>query len=330
MATNKITKKSIDQSNTNPRRDRYNTLGKCIDCGHTWQPRGKIGVKPNMCSRCKSENCIWVDKPDSPPEHKILDIKPVIIDADEEPACGISCNSVEPQIIALSNTNELRPYAGTEEESLTVSEVLRSVVGDNVQFIDNPTESLDYADAEEPPIVVWQNTAGELSYGAIVNPETLEEVKEVLATREAETLKEPTLSDIDILREAGLINPVIEDYAKVQEPEEAAEYVNDAEELEEEEPDEKRGNPFAVVLIPLGLLAGVGALATLAAIDTKKAQQQQQQAQQKKQRNGAKPTAIEESMRNSMISNVNRLYGREDMIKRMRLNMYGAKNPLGW
>ncbi len=149
-------------------------MAHCIDCGHTWKPRGTPKEKPRLCSKCNSQNCEWVYIPESDLEPKTLD--------------------------------NLSLRTNVDVQTPSVSDVLREVLDDSVQVIDNPIDTLEEV-GDTPTLAVWQNSEGKLSYGAIVNPDVLDEVNEILTERENQTVLAPAISDIEILKESGLIQP---------------------------------------------------------------------------------------------------------------------------
>lgn len=96
------------------------------------------------------------------------------------------------------------PVESSPEKPVDVSEAIQKVVGNSVQVITNPIQDLGKSDSE-PKYAVWQNPEGSLEYGAIVNPETLASVEEIVAKELTNTSKESELSDIEILKAAGFI-----------------------------------------------------------------------------------------------------------------------------
>lgn len=265
-------------------------VGICEACGYEWSARSTKGAKPSRCPECGSSKRAWEDQLTA---ERLKEIDPLRHTTNRKKEDGAAAETTPPPMPkptpaareTAKQTKKIADIAKVAEPAEAVTDPaaaetapelekisLAGLPEGTVQTIKDP--ALYAADTlAEPGYVAWENEVGETEYGVIVREDLLEAMQETVAAETAAAIVPVGLEDVEILREAGLLNVAHADEFDDEEEEPEDEDPNEEEEIEEEdtaddpeeEPEKKiQGIPVVGALIILGGMAAIAYFAVKA------------------------------------------------------------------
>lgn len=280
-------------------------VGICLTCGYERIARSAGGVKPSRCPECGSRKCEWEDRLSADELKEIEPLRHTVNRklAESDTLKETLSSPPKPTPAARETAKQTKKIADVakvaepaEAAEPTAAEIVTepekiSLAGlpeGTVQTIKDPALYAENSLAE-PGYVAWENEAGETEYGVIVREDLLEAMQETVAAETAAAIVPVGLEDVEILREAGLLDVApVDEFGDEEGPED--EEPSEEEEIEEEEitennPDEepekkKQGIPVVGALIILGGMAAIAYL-TIKAPATQKITRKEPSAAEK-------------------------------------------------
>lgn len=258
-------------------------IGICEACGYEWSARSTKGAKPSRCPECGSSKRAWEDQLTAEQLKEVEPLRHTTNRKKEEggvaeitppptPKPTPAARETAKQTKKIADVTKIAETAEAVTEPEKIS--LAGLPEGAVQTIQNPAYLADNP-ISEPGYVAWENEAGETEYGVIVREDLLEAMQETVAAETASAIIPVGLEDVEILREAGLL-----DVAEIEEPENEDEHDDpeEEEEIEEEEtgdePEDepetkKQGIPVVGALLILGGMAAIAYLTIKAPVTQK-------------------------------------------------------------
>lgn len=232
-------------------------VGICEACGYEWNARSTKGSKPARCPECGSSRRVWKDQM---PAETLAEIEPL--------RHTINRKLAEPGTLKETLSSPPKPTPAARETAKQTKKIVDvAEVAEPVEAVTDPIAAETVTEPEkislaglpegtvqtikdpalyaenslaEPGYVAWENEAGETEYGVIVREDLLEAMQETVAAETAASIVPVGLEDVEILREAGLLDVTPAEEVDDEETEEEEIEEEDTEDDPDEEPESKK------------------------------------------------------------------------------------------